>query len=450
MIKVNLITLGCPKNQVDSEYMEGLLNKEAGFKIINNTDKADVIVINTCGFIDDAKEESIDTIMNAVYYKENSNCDTVIVTGCLTQRYKETIMEEIPEVDAILGTGNFDQLPRIIQETLGGERVSEISSPSFNYNYDLPRQLTDKHFAYLKIAEGCNNRCTYCTIPDIRGPLVSREIEDILNEARQLVDNGVKEIIVVAQDITQYGVDLYNKPYLVPLLEKLTDIEGLKWIRLMYTYPERISDELIEIIKRKDKICNYLDIPIQHSSEKIRQKMGREGSKDDIVNLVKRLRDSVPDITLRTSLIVGFPGEEEADFQNLLSFVKEIKFDRLGVFKYSKEEGTPASNMDEQIAKEIKDERYDIIMDTQQTISLEKNKDLKGRTLEMIIDSVEEDYAVGRSQYDAPDIDNQIFLENVEDISCEVGEMVECRVKEAYEYDLFAERIGEKTDESTE
>ena len=449
MTNVTLITLGCPKNQVDSEYMKGLLFENNNFSIVNDTNKSDVIVINTCGFINDAKEESIETILDAVYYKDNAECEAIIVTGCLTQRYQDTIMEEIPEVDAILGTGNFDLLPDVIKETLKGKKINKISSPNFDYKHKLPRQLTNKHFAYLKIAEGCNNRCTYCTIPDIRGPLVSRSIEDIIKEAKKLGDNGVEEIILVAQDITQYGVDIYDEPRLVQLLEQLVKIDELRWIRLMYTYPERISDDLIKIIKNEDKICNYLDIPIQHSSQKIRKRMGRKGTKKSIINLVNKLRKAIPDITLRTSLIVGFPGETASDFNNLHDFVQEIKFDRLGVFKYSKEEGTPAYNMEGHINEEIKEERYSLLMDTQQKISLSRNRKLVGEELDVIINSVEEDYAVARSQYDAPDIDNQVILEDLDEHDYDVGEMVQCKIKEAYEYDLFAERIGENIDELT-
>jgi ribosomal protein S12 methylthiotransferase len=450
MKNVNLITLGCPKNQVDSEYMKGLLSKEDGFKIVNEADNSDVIVINTCGFINDAKEESIETILDAVYYKKNADCNSIVVTGCLTQRYKETIIEEIPEVDAILGTGNFDQLSRVIQETYEGGKVSEISSPSFGYKHQLPRQLTDKHYAYLKIAEGCDNNCTYCTIPKIRGPLVSRTMEDIVIEAEQLAKSSVKEIIVVAQDITQYGIDIYSQPHLVQLLEKLVEIEGIEWIRLMYTYPERISDDLIKMIKNEEKICDYLDIPIQHSSQKIRQKMGRRGSQDDILDLVSKLREEIPDITLRTSLIVGFPGEDKLDFEQLYDFVKDVRFSRLGVFKYSKEEDTLAFNMECHISDKIKENRYDKIMNIQKEISLAQNREKVGNILTVIVDSVEEDHVIARSQYDAPEVDNQIILDDNDQEGYRVGEMVQCRVKEAYEYDLIAERIGENIDEFTE
>lgn len=447
MIKVKFITLGCPKNQVDSEYMIGMLMNKNNLVVVDNPERADTIVINTCGFINDAKKESIETIFDAIYYKKEGFCKSIIVTGCLTQRYKKKLMEEIPEIDAILGTGNFDRLPEVVEKSMEKNHNSYISSPTFNYNYHLPRHLYTKHYAYLKVSEGCNNNCTYCTIPKIRGPLNSRSIDDIVKEAEKLSEKGIKEIILIAQDLTQYGNDLYENPKLVPLLKKLVEIKGLQWIRLMYTYPERISMDLIKLIKKEPKICNYLDIPIQHSSNKIRKKMGRKGSKRDLINIIKTLRKEIPDITLRTSLIVGFPGETKSDFKDLLGFVERIKFNRLGVFKYSREEGTAAYNFEPQIDEKTKVERYEQIMEIQKKISLNKNKKMVNREIKVLIDKVynANEYAVGRSQYDAPEVDNQIIIE---DKGLSAGKFINCRVVEAYEYDLFAKRIGESRNEN--
>lgn len=440
MINIFIKTLGCPKNEVDSEYMLGKLVEKNKYSIVNNASKADIIVVNTCAFINDAKEESIETIFDALYYKENERAKGVIVTGCLTQRYSEKITEEIPEIDAILGTGNFDKLPEVIDEVLDGNNFYEITDPSFNYKSSLARNYSNIFSAYLKIAEGCNNNCTYCTIPKIRGALKSRSIEDIVEEAIQMVNYGIKEIIVIAQDITQYGVDLYGEKKLVELLNELVKIEDLKWLRLLYAYPERIDDNLINLITKENKICNYLDIPIQHSSEKIRKKMGRKGSRKFLVNLIDKLRNKIPDIALRTSLMVGFPGEDEDDFQNLVDFVNKIKFSRLGVFQYSREEDTAAYHMEDQIDEKIKEKRYEIIMNEQRKISYEKNQKLIGENLEVLVTDKNDDFYLARSQYDAPEIDNQIYLKGE---NLKIGEFVKAKVYEAYEYDLFTEKIKE-------
>ncbi len=441
MYKVFFKTLGCPKNEVDSEYMSGSLKIQDKFQIVDQAKESDVIVVNTCGFINDAKEESIETIFDALYYKENGYCNAVIVTGCLTQRYFEEIRNEIPEIDAILGTGNFDKLDTVIEKVMNGNNIYEVpDDPSFDYKSTLPRNYTNNYTSYLKIAEGCNNNCTYCTIPKIRGRLNSRPIEDLVKEAKQMINNGIKEIIIIAQDITQYGVDIYDESKLVSLLEKLTNLKGLKWIRLLYAYPERIDDDLINIIKKEDKICNYLDIPIQHSVKNVRKKMGRKGDSEDLLNLIKKLRNEIPDIVLRTSLIVGFPQETKNDFEKLVDFVKKIRFSRLGVFQYSKEEGTPAYHMKNQVDEEIKEYRYNEIMKIQQKISLENNKKLIGEELEVLVTEHNEKYYKARSQYDAPEIDNQIFLEGD---SLNIGDFVKCKVTDANDYDLFATTIKE-------
>ena len=436
---VNLISLGCPKNQVDSEYMAGIISKNNDYKIIDDPEQAQVIIINTCGFIEDAKEESIDTIIEAGKYKNNMKCEALIVTGCLTQRYQDTILDEMPEVDAILGTGNFDDIIEIMKKVLNGHRINHIGDPNFNYRHSLPRQLTTSHYSYVKIAEGCNNNCSYCVIPEIRGAVNSRTIEDVYQEVSQLGKNGVKEIILVAQDITQYGIDIYNQSALVPLLKKLVTIDSISWIRLLYGYPERITPELIDIIKKEPQICNYIDLPVQHSSNKIRNLMDRKGNRNEIVKVLKNLKNNIPDISLRTSLIVGFPGETKKDFNDLKRFVQEIQFDRLGVFQYSREEGTKAAELPNQVNEEIKEKRYNQLMQIQQDISLTNNKKLIGKKLMVIIDEVYQEYAVGRTQYDAPEIDNQVIIY---DTGLNQGDIINCKIKEAYEYDLIGEKIS--------
>ncbi len=442
MKNIFVITLGCPKNQVDSEYLLGQLTTEKSFKIADKIEEAEVIIINTCGFIEDAREESIDTILEAVYYKEHGKCEKLIVTGCLTQRYREEILEEIPEVDAIMGTSKLDIVNETILQTLSGSRVNNVGDPGFNYTHHLPRKTENKHFNYVKIAEGCNNNCTYCSIPAIRGPVKSRYIEDIYTEVKGLTDTGVKEIILIAQDTTSYGLDLYGKPALITLLKELVKIKDINWLRLLYSYPEHISPELINIIKNEDKLCNYLDLPVQHSANKIRRLMKREGKREDIIEIIKMIRREIPDIALRTSLIVGFPGETENDFADLYDFVKEIRFERLGVFQYSKEEGTPAADFKDHLPKDVKEERFEQIMQLQQQISLDKNLVLIGSKKEIIVDEIIEDQALCRSRYDAPDIDNQIILPASE---LKPGDILTCRIKEAYEYDLVGERVYEST-----
>ncbi|MFW6390091.1 MAG: 30S ribosomal protein S12 methylthiotransferase RimO, partial [Halanaerobiales bacterium] len=399
----------------------------------------DVIIINTCGFIQDAKEESIETIIRAGQLKESANCRAVIVTGCLTQRYKEKIMKEMPEVDAVLGTGTFGSIVDTIKNVLQGRKINNIGKPSFDYKASIPRIVTDSHFAYVKIAEGCNNNCTYCSIPAIRGPLYSREIDDIYEEVKQLTAAGVQEIILVAQDTTQYGVDIYNKPAITELLKKLLTIKDIGWIRLLYSYPEYVTDELIDVIAENDKICNYLDLPVQHSSNKIRKAMNRRGSRNQLMKLMKTLRKKIPDIALRTSLIVGFPGENKEDFNTLVDFVREVKFDRLGVFKYSREEETTAANFDNQVSDKIKQKRFEKIMEIQRQISYNNNSYFLNKKLQVLVDEVNKENAFARSQYDAPDVDNQIILpaDNLKR-----GDMIMCYIKEAYEYDLLGEIVS--------
>ncbi|HMA59702.1 MAG TPA: 30S ribosomal protein S12 methylthiotransferase RimO [Halanaerobiales bacterium] len=443
MIKVSFVTLGCPKNEVDTDYMMGITFNDDKYKYEEQPKEADVIVINTCGFIEDAKEESIDTILQAAEYKKDGLIDALIVTGCLTQRYKTELMEEIKEIDAVLGTGTFDQIKETIDDVLNNKkRYNRIDKPVFDFNQNLERFNKQNHYSYVKIAEGCNNNCSYCSIPFIRGPLNSRKMEDIIKEIDILVENGAKEIILTAQDTTEYGKDLYGERKLVDLLKEVVKIKDLKWVRLLYSYPEHISQELIDVIKNNDKICNYLDIPVQHSSNKIRKQMRREGTKEELLNVINDVRKNINDVALRTSLIVGFPGETEDDFNNLLSFIKEVKFDRLGVFQYSREEGTKAALMANQIDKEIKQKRYNKIMEIQQNISYNKNKELIDRGLDVIIDEEIDDEFIGRTVYDAPEIDNTVYVKG-KNIS--IGDIVKVKITNAFEYDLMGEKIYEST-----
>ena len=443
MIKIGLISLGCSKNQVDSELILGYISSEKKLQIIDDLNIADIIIINTCGFIQDAKEESIETILDAARLKETANLKGIIVTGCLTQRYKDEILREIPEVDAILGTGTFGDINQVIEAVLRGERVSNIGNPSYSYKASLPRVITDSHFTYVKIAEGCSNNCTYCSIPKIRGPFYSRTIDDIEQEVKNLTEQGVKEIILVAQDITRYGEDIYQKATLTDLIKRLMHNSDIKWLRLMYSYPENISGELIKLIANERRICNYLDLPIQHSSDKIRKLMNRRGSREDLINLINNLRKHIPDLVIRTSLIVGFPGEGEEEFQDVVDFIKELKFDRLGVFKYSREEDTAAANFRGQISEQIKSERYNKIMEIQQEIAYNNNQKLLNKELEVIVDEVDGSNVLARTEYDAPEVDNQVYIpaKNIR-----VGDIVKCNIQEAYEYDL----IGELKNEFTE
>ncbi|RCW51519.1 MULTISPECIES: 30S ribosomal protein S12 methylthiotransferase RimO [unclassified Halanaerobium] len=448
MIKYSLITLGCPKNEVDSQHMKGFLSDYSEFIETDDFKEAKVIIINTCGFIQDAKEESIETILNAASYKDNHSCRSLIVTGCLTQRYSSDLIKEIPEIDAVLGTGNFDRIVEVIKNSLSGKKNKGVSEPGFEYYSELPRKLNNDYFAYLKIAEGCNNNCTYCSIPKIRGPVKSRKIEDIVTEAEKLAKKGIKELIIIAQDTTQYGVDIYGDSALTPLLKKLIKVKGIHWIRILYSYPEFIKDDLINLISREDKLCSYLDLPIQHSVNKIRKLMNRRGKSEDISNLINKLRNNISDIVIRTSLIVGFPGETEEDFLELKNFIKKHEFDRLGVFKFSREEDTAAYNFSDQVSEEVKEKRYEEIMELQQQIALKKNRKLIGESLEVIIEDIEDEYYLARSKYDAPEIDNQIYIKknSNQHSRLKIGDFVICKIKEAYEYDL----IGEISNESTE
>ena len=438
MVEVALMTLGCAKNKVDSEIMLGLLEK-AGYQVTDDYQSAEVIIVNTCGFIADAKEESIETTLQLAEYKEKGNCELLVVTGCLAQGYSDQLAEEMPEIDAMLGTGNFDQINKVIQEGLAGDKNIEINKPEFDYNNYIPETIIEnKNSAYVKIAEGCNNCCSYCLIPQLRGKLKSRSIDSIVKEVQQLGDKGVNEINIIAQDITQYGIDLTGESKIVELLEEIVKVDGIHWIRLLYAYPSHISDELVELIATEDKICNYLDIPVQHADGEIRAKMNRSGSKEEILNVIDKLRTRIPDITLRTSIIVGFPGETEKHFRTLLDFIEEAQFDNLGAFTYSQEEGTAAAKMDCQIPEDRKEERYERVMNLQSDISYQRNQKWVGETLEVLVEEVQSKdpkIMLGRSQREAPEeIDGLIFIKET---SAEVGEIIDVEITEAHEYDLI-------------
>lgn len=394
--------------------------KEKGYEIVNNPEEAEILVINTCGFIESAKKEAIDTILEMADYK-SKNCKKLIVTGCLVERYKEELEKTLPEVDLFIPIKEYDKI--------------------FDKLDYMKRTITTgKNYAYLRIADGCSNYCTYCAIPYIRGPLKSRTLEDVLEEAKRLSKEGYKEIILVAQDTARYGMDIYGESKLVELLKELCKLD-FKWIRFLYAYPEMITDELIDVVANNEKICNYFDIPIQHISDTVLKRMGRKSNGASIREVIKKIRNKIPDVVIRTSLIVGFPGEKESDFDELYSFVKETKFERLGVFKYSKEEGTPAVKLKEQIPEERKEERYDQIMSLQQEVSAENNQKIIGRKLECIIDGLTDDgeMYVTRSYRDVPDTDGFVFVNKEKEHK--VGDFIECIVKEAYEYDLIAEEL---------
>jgi len=434
--KVGLVSLGCPKNLVDSETMLGLLSAE-GFSITGREEEADVLIVNTCSFINDAKEESIKTILELARLKASGRLKTLLVAGCLAQRYPDELVREMPEIDGLIGTGDVGEIVRAVRRALSGERVSPCGAPGTLSGAAAPRLLsTPSYTAYLKIAEGCDNRCAYCVIPEIRGPYRSRPLEDVLQEAASLAAMGVHELILIAQDTTRYGLDLYGRPALAGLLGKLSRLEGIAWLRVMYAYPALVNDELLEVMAAEPKICRYLDIPLQHVSDAILTRMNRRGKRKDITTLVRQMRTAVPGITLRTSFIVGFPGETEEDFRELLDFMKTVRFDRVGVFTYSPEEGTPAAGMSGQVPEEVKAARKESAMLLQRKISLERNRAKVGRELTVLVEGRTGGKGVfyGRSEGDAPEIDGKVFVRAGRDLSA--GELVRVRVTGAREYDL--------------
>ncbi len=436
------VSLGCDKNLVDSEVMLGLLD-EKGYRIVDEEADADVIVINTCCFIQDALEESIQTILDMAEYKETGRLQALIVTGCLGQRYQQEILEEIPEVDVVLGTTNYDRIVDAIEEALSGKSEVLLGDPDAMPLTGTGRLVTTGgHYAYLKIAEGCNKNCTYCIIPSLRGRYRSVPMEQLIREAKSLAEQGVKELILVAQETTVYGQDLYGKKSLAALLRQLCKVDGIRWIRLLYCYPEEVDEELIRTIKEEEKVCDYLDLPIQHADDEILKRMGRKTNRTELTELIGKLRGEIPDICIRTTLITGFPGETEAQHEELLDFVEEMKFDRLGVFTYSREEGTPAAVMPDQIPEEVKQQRYDELMSLQQEIAFDTASRMPGREMDVLIEGkvADEDAYVGRTYRDAPDVDGLIFIETNEELM--TGDFVRVRVTGAREYDLIGELIG--------
>lgn len=447
-MKIGVVSLGCPKNLVDSETMLGLIHEE-NYEITNDPSEAEIIIVNTCGFIESAKEESINTILQMAEYKKSGSCKYIIVTGCLSQRYAEELFSELPEADAIAGVEVYDEIGSIIKRVMNGERfiMLERSKPDVIYTSKetfLPRILTTPSYtAYLKIAEGCDNCCSYCAIPKIRGPYRSKPMEQVLKEAKALADNGVKELIVVAQDTTRYGEDLPGgKLLLADLLKELNKIESLKWIRVMYCYPNNFTDELIETFASLDKVCKYVDLPLQHASNRLLASMNRYDTKEEVETLLAKLRKRIPGIVIRTTFIVGFPGETDADFEELKDFVERQRFENAGVFAYSQEDGTVAGAMPNQIPDEIKQERYHELMALQAQISEEIHKDTEGQTLEVLVEGIEEDGSglhYGRSYREAPDIDGLVFIENPGDIK--PGCFVKVNILQGFTYESVGERI---------
>ena len=452
-MKVGFVSLGCSKNLIDTEIAIGHF-KNNKYEIENNPENADIIVINTCGFIESAKEEAINTILEMAEYKKKK-CKYLIVMGCLVQRYYEELVKALPEVDLFIKIDEYDKLWQKIEKLIKEDTV-EISTTNTSKKIleieplPMPTQnefferivTTGENFAYLKIGEGCSNRCTYCAIPYIRGPFVSRPQEEIIEEAKTLANKGIKEIIIIAQDTTKYGVDIYGEPKLAELLQKISKIPEIKWIRFLYSYPEGITDELIQTVKNNEKICKYFDIPIQHISDSILKKMNRRTNKKQIENLLEKLRNEIPDVTLRTSLIVGFPGETEKDFEELSEFVRIAKFDKLGAFMYSKEEGTPAAKLPEQIHGNTKKSRYNKIMEIQQKISNENLKNKIGQEFEVLIEDIsfDEKYLIGRTKQDVPDIDGIVYVKNKEKTNL-VNKFVKVYIIDVKDYDLIGEIV---------
>lgn len=437
--KIGLVSLGCDKNRIDSEIMLGMLKNK--YELTDDSTEADIIIVNTCGFIESSKQESIDTILEMAEYKKNHKCRLLMATGCLTQRYGEELLTLMPELDIILGVNNYGFLDQYVEKFISTrERIMALDYLDEGIN-EGERIITTGlgQTAYLRISEGCSNNCTYCIIPKIRGSYRSRQMDHILDEAKKLADSGVTEIIVVAQDTTRYGTDIYGRKALPELLRKLKEIEGIRWIRVLYLYPEEFDDELIAEIRDNEKVVKYLDLPIQHISSSVLRRMARRTKKEDILSLIEKLRKEIPDIVLRTSLIVGFPQETEEEFNELYDFVGEIRFDKLGVFTYSKEEGTAAALMKGQVKKADKEKRLDLIMTRQQEVSRDVNEKKIGRSYEVLVEGLGEEGYYGRSYEMAPEIDGLVFIDTKRDLV--VGSYVKAEIVEAMEYDLKAELI---------
>lgn len=453
-MNVGFISLGCSKNLIDTEVAIGLF-KDNNYKIVNNPEEADILVINTCGFIESAKEEAINTILEMAEYKKK-RCKYLIAMGCLVQRYYDDLIKALPEVDLFIKIDEYNQLWNKIEDLIKRDivekskiktstKISEIKPlPMPTYNEFMERVVTTgKNYAYLKIGEGCSNKCTYCAIPYIRGPFVSRKMEDILDEAEMLAKKGIKELIVIAQDTTKYGVDIYGESKLAELLEKLSKIKGIEWIRFLYSYPEGITDKLIEIVANNDKIAKYFDIPIQHISDPILKKMNRKTSKENIIKILEKIRNKIPNVTLRTSLIVGFPGETKENFEELLEFVKDTKFDKLGTFMYSKEEGTPAAKLPNQIHGNTKKARYNKIMEAQQEISKQILEEKIGKTYKILVEDISFDkkYLIGRTMQDVPEEDGLVYIKKDKNLNENkvLNNFVNCKIIDVSNYDLIGE-----------
>ncbi len=434
-IRIGFVSLGCPKNLVDTEVMLGILGEE-GYQIVADPEEANVIVVNTCGFIESAQEESIQTILEMAEYKKR-NCKLLIMSGCLAERYHDDILAELPEVDAVVGTGDYPKIAEVIKRALGGEKPVLYGHQNDPEPKGLPRMLsTGGVSAYLKIADGCSNNCTYCIIPQLRGKYHSREMEDILEEAKSLAKSGVRELIVIAQDTTRYGFDIYGEYRLPELLRKLCEIDGIRWVRVHYLYPEVITDELISVFATEDKIVKYMDIPIQHCSDRILKRMGRHGDQKQLYTLLQKLRKEIPALVIRTTIIAGFPGETEEEFAELLTFVKKMKFERLGAFAYSREDGTAAARLPEQLEQTIKEERAAKIMEIQREISRQHRASMLGKDLEVLVEGYDMDNLMyyGRSYQDSIDIDTTVYFAAEEEVA--IGDFVTVTVLDADNYDL--------------
>lgn len=439
-MKIGMVSLGCPKNLVDSEVMLGLI-REKQLEITNDPAEADLIIVNTCGFIESAKEESINTVLQMAEYKKNGSCKYLVMTGCLGQRYADELFESMPEVDAIVGTDSFTDIGWVIDQVMAGKRLKHLQKLESKNVAMPPRMLTTPgYMAYLKIAEGCDNCCSYCIIPQLRGPYTSRPYDEVLAEAKALAESGIKELIVVAQDTTRYGEDTTGKLLLPQLLRDLNALEGIRWIRVMYLYPNNFTDELIEAFATLDKVCKYIDIPLQHASDRLLDSMNRFDTRAQVEELLDKLRKRIPGITIRTTFIVGFPGETEEDFEELKDFVEKQRFENAGVFQYSQEEGTVAGVMENQIVPEIKENRYHELMALQAGIAEEIHQEREDVELDVLVEGFDEDnLAYGRSTHEAPDIDGTIFIENAEGLA--VGDMVRVRILQGFTYEMVGEKL---------
>lgn len=447
---VALVSLGCAKNLVDSEVMAGLLTS-AGYRMTSCPEDADVIVVNTCAFIDEAQQEAVDTILDLAGYKKAGKCRALVVTGCLAQRFASELLAEIPEVDAVVGTGDFSNIAGVVMRALLGERVILVGTPCYLYDENAPRVLsTPPYMAYVKIAEGCSNRCSYCVIPDLRGPYRSRPVESVIAEVRRLARDGVRELILVAQDTTRYGEDIYGRPSLARLLREVCKVEGPRWVRVLYMYPSRVTGELMEVMASEPKICKYVDLPLQHADDHLLRSMNRKGTSEGAREIIARLRQTIPGVTIRSTFIVGFPGETEERFGRLLDFLREVRLDRVGVFAYSPQPGTPAARLRGRVPARVKERRRREAMEVQRAISRERNEARVGKVFDVLIEGRSEEselVTVGRSQAEAPEIDGLIYIGNEHPAP---GEFRRVRIIDAGDYDLVGETLPPGVDAGNE